>query len=991
MADRWWAPQGAHVGPDASDLSLLEPGDEVLHDLGASLMALHRVGAAACEAVSRGPIPDEVALITALATARGAFAEPLVDSVSKSLNDATYAGLLVRDVFDDAEQGALDLFRAAVAKQVAPPIAAQRAGLVYGVPREALAPYLRIATDPRANPAMIADTADRVLFAHVEKVCREESAEVLETVSKAPAAERPRVRSNDAEVAEAAMRQAVTQDDPTTPEYDARDRGGRFARVGQTPATADVSERQPNESIGAYTLRLRRAGRSAAPAVAPDRKPVDRKPVDRMAADRRAPDRAAADRRPADRSAARTRGEARTNTAARSNARVRRSANTRTANQVRSNFRTRQQEQAFRDADLAVSADRSVEIYGKGNWMDKPKPDDVGLYTVSEQRFGLVVAGPEGRQMIGKMLGSGIGEDKKRFRLGHIEGYAGAGFRLADSEENADVEGYTFVVRDKADQLFKKLETNARNSGASPAEAALRGERHHSKRIPAHMFEDANVRSEDERQNFITKQKLQMAGEYVEDELQIFQDFEPEKYRSAVMMEMPYIADSADLTGGMGVTLVHHANGKPPLSVYEFLIEPGARVSADTTPDTSPRLDPNAIYTVEQIRSQDRVYDDDAQIWRQRVRLRRIDEDEALDIGQKFRKAERTRVRTNDAEVAEAAMEQALTPDDPATDYYDARSRGRFARTNGPFRAVADRTATDRSSSDRRRADRSPETVRRSSGAVRSESPTRSNREQRRSTGSRLNRVPRERRMPLRTSDAIRESAPQITKAQLSDSIEYLVMSESAFLAMKANVGDVIHGPARTELLKTQTYKGSDVDQLLRTKLDDHLVMEDVDTVYDELVDGVEIDPSRPESLSNYHGLVERLFAGRPALQSLDFEYKGHDTYRINGTIAYGIEGHKPERQVIIETSDDVDLGGPLELIHLDSLKAHQMTRDFDPRPGTMIADPYRMNVDVWRLQRIPHGKGNYKLEQNWANVPTELRYPGEGGKPPTWKLPPKQ
>ena len=185
MTQRFWAPQRATVTPDQVVLALLEPGGDPAGDLGNALLAVHRAGAASCEAVAKGPVPSEHGLVSALATTRAALASPAVDSVSKSL-EANYAGLLVRDVFDDAEQSTLALFRTCVSKGVAPPIAASRAGAVYGVPSRELGKYTALAVDPRANPAALTDAADRALLTYVSKLVTEEAGEVKEVVSKSP-------------------------------------------------------------------------------------------------------------------------------------------------------------------------------------------------------------------------------------------------------------------------------------------------------------------------------------------------------------------------------------------------------------------------------------------------------------------------------------------------------------------------------------------------------------------------------------------------------------------------------------------------------------------------------------------------------------------------------------------------------------------------------------------------------------------------------------
>lgn len=186
MTERWWAPQRGTLEPDAVVLTLLRPDDNGHTDLGTTLLAAHRAGAAACEAIAKGAVPSEAGLIQALATARTNFSEHVVESVSKSM-EGTYAGLLVRDVLDDAEQGAVTLFRTAVAKGVSPPVAAQRAGAVYGVPFGSLGTYAALAVDPKTNPVALTDAADRALLAYVSKLAAEEDAGETVTFSKAPA------------------------------------------------------------------------------------------------------------------------------------------------------------------------------------------------------------------------------------------------------------------------------------------------------------------------------------------------------------------------------------------------------------------------------------------------------------------------------------------------------------------------------------------------------------------------------------------------------------------------------------------------------------------------------------------------------------------------------------------------------------------------------------------------------------------------------------
>lgn len=183
MTQRWWAPAAPRIGPDEFDLSLLDASGSPIFDLGAALLAYHRVGAAACEHVAKG-LPSETVLVDALARSREQFAIPMVGCVSKSIGEGPYAGLLVRDVADDAERCALDLYRTAVSRGVAPSLAVQRVGLVYGVPAEALGTYRTLAATPAANPVALQNEADKVLMEWVEKTCLEEVDE-REAVSKA--------------------------------------------------------------------------------------------------------------------------------------------------------------------------------------------------------------------------------------------------------------------------------------------------------------------------------------------------------------------------------------------------------------------------------------------------------------------------------------------------------------------------------------------------------------------------------------------------------------------------------------------------------------------------------------------------------------------------------------------------------------------------------------------------------------------------------------
>lgn len=197
VTQRWWAPAAPGIGPDEFDLDLFTAGDAPEQDLGQYVLALHRVGAAACEAVATQPLADEVTLRGVLATAREMVAPPAVQAVSKAFDTPAYGALLLKDLLDDAEQAAVGLYRTCITKQMAPSMAAHRVGLVYGVPLRELGRYTAFATDPKANKDAVQELADRTLFTFVGKVLADEAPTgAKELVSKAPVRDRDRTQTN---------------------------------------------------------------------------------------------------------------------------------------------------------------------------------------------------------------------------------------------------------------------------------------------------------------------------------------------------------------------------------------------------------------------------------------------------------------------------------------------------------------------------------------------------------------------------------------------------------------------------------------------------------------------------------------------------------------------------------------------------------------------------------------------------------------------------
>lgn len=181
LSQRWWDPNGPLV-------PLLSPGTEPRLDIANALLAMHRAGAAALKVAGDTPMLDDETVGDALTQAREAYAQPVLESIGKSLGDNTYAGLMVKDVADDAEGATIRLYRAAVSKGVPPPLAAERAALVYGVPAQMLGNYAKLALDPRAQPVALIDTADRALFTWAHQAADAE----LETIAKAESAEQRR-------------------------------------------------------------------------------------------------------------------------------------------------------------------------------------------------------------------------------------------------------------------------------------------------------------------------------------------------------------------------------------------------------------------------------------------------------------------------------------------------------------------------------------------------------------------------------------------------------------------------------------------------------------------------------------------------------------------------------------------------------------------------------------------------------------------------------
>lgn len=201
---RWWAPDKGSLVPTQADRSLLVAGPDPDKDQGLFLLAAHRMGAAACEYASGVPGLSDRGLVEYLSAARTVFAPPLVDAIAKSAGPSADAE--VAAILDDAEYGALSVFRACCASGVPANLAAQRAGMTYGVPQTAVGEFIAVAKDLRAHPAVLTATADRILMDHLCGI------RLTGVVSKAVA----------------------TLDNPSTTYYDGRDTDGQFAAATGT-------------------------------------------------------------------------------------------------------------------------------------------------------------------------------------------------------------------------------------------------------------------------------------------------------------------------------------------------------------------------------------------------------------------------------------------------------------------------------------------------------------------------------------------------------------------------------------------------------------------------------------------------------------------------------------------------------------------------------------------------------------------------------------
>lgn len=270
MTQRWWDPTGPAV-------DLLTPGSDKHLDTANALFALHRAGAAALNAAAATPLIDESVISKAADSARAAYAEPVCEALTAVLDDETYAGLLVRDIADAAENSALGVYRACVAKGVPAPIAAQRAALVYGVAPNHLGNYQTVAASPLSKDIAVVDAADRALFAWATTVSAQEHEQLSKRESpeqrRDAAADQPRAdggrwgRRNLASTVEQ-VRRTTAHAGQLSGEEQAEKQV--LAPVVQAPAVREA--RQQRATRKSRTARQTRTTPTAAPAAARSRK-----------------------------------------------------------------------------------------------------------------------------------------------------------------------------------------------------------------------------------------------------------------------------------------------------------------------------------------------------------------------------------------------------------------------------------------------------------------------------------------------------------------------------------------------------------------------------------------------------------------------------------------------------------------------------------------------------------------------------------------------
>lgn len=952
---RWWAPQRPTTEPDSVVLAMLEPGD-----LGAALLATHRAGAAAIETVSKGALPSEAAIVSAMVVARERLAERVIDSVSKAMLSPTYAALLVRDVFDGAEEGALALYRTAVNKGVSPPVAATRAAAVYGVPAHELGKYLQVASDPRSNPVAVLDAADRALMTYVSKLVADEADEKVE-FSKAP--ERP---WNENEVR--------------------RDSHGRFADEGGTQAQQAPEGHPPMSALDRLRVRLGLRARTEAPAriaeyLAPakeEAKPVEARPEAREAAEPVRATRAARTARPtrATRTETERAGAQRKTTARRTTTTHRRAATRKATEAERSRI-------AVRDAEmqrLASSLDKLEERQTKALVPTKPAgavSDLLGVrYSEMDYAYDLddsytvTLDRESAAKILTKMQmqsGNFVRQGTRLFRMGHLLDAAISDGDKSDSPEAGVARG-------------------------AAAHTAYGGDTAYADVDLVHQ-KDLEATNEDEATYLQRRQNEKVARTVVEHGVpREVIDHDELQYVHRLPIYTPFGTMMLDSEGrsimGHEWAIVHFLptsdkdpEHRPIPTVDEFVVAYGARgVEEGPSPKKMTTiLDPNQAYEVVNAPTErpgarvkpQRFWDPELGVVVNRWFLKPVDEDEVDSIvGGSIKKAdsayqsrpEREQPRRGEATRRLNALFEQLHPRDEDGKFTEAVNR----RSTVSPSAIPTRAARPVRATRTARAVRTTRTEQASSPVAREGVTRRS--QARRTAATRTAHAQRRVEMNRAIQAVIEERIAATPRAKeipvLDDRSRYQLFTPREFQRLLADVqpeGGVIRVPASMHhvLMASDLLNGSETIEALGENVDSEVRRQEGEplTTFGEW-NRKPVDKgiwNGPEDDFDVARAVDRVFATRPEIAQVYVDYMSSPGYYVLHANAKPVG-----QQALIEYDDDVDVTRPLVLVPLGVYRStemlHRKLLDNDRTELTSVVagdsdEPVNAVMDTYRLQ----------------------------------------
>lgn len=630
---RWWAPTEPHLGPDEIDLAMLavEGGNSRL-DLGGVLLAAHRVGDAACQEAASRPICDENTLIESLAGARARLADPMVDSVSKCVSEGgSYAGLLVMDVLDAADRTAVELFSAARSRGVAGPLAAARAGAIYGVPSSELGQYRTLALDPKANQVALTDTADRAVFKYFAELAEQETTQVVAKATE----QQPRSSAR------------IAVDEEGHQYYDVRDGEGRFSATLAEPTL--LARLRGRYGIGNQVPPKVASGRPSEQVVVPPKpaEPEKATPVADRVAEFQRKQRLLneTDERPRRKRAVPERAKP-------ERARQERSGPSR---KTRERLRLRDEqaanaiipdktEPAFKKPAVPKAEFRAPE---RGHHLlDKVPDDDMRGYERLDDPVAVVIPLHEARYLNSE----GSGSPGRLFRVHHLLGLA------INPNGPHDLDDQDGLHAEALDDL-----TSTADGTHAIGQAQL-----HGKRRDAAIARDGDNRIDETFRMSAARQHGDETG------------------KRTVLI--PAADDSGDywaVTRDPGDALplgfeyvLHGANAAVDWSERAARNETSMVASSTAVHDY--RVDPNQAFQLPEATAWQKVYDPDRGIVIQRINVHAVNEDAV------------TRYRRGDPPIAKAVeqVRQPTTqvrPDDPETPWWDARDQGgRFSSGSAP-------------------------------------------------------------------------------------------------------------------------------------------------------------------------------------------------------------------------------------------------------------------------------------------------------------------